>query len=274
MGVIENIEKTIDLKNRIEGIERMCLRQNREFEEKQARELAEFNKAQKAAKKIFLNGQNEAKETFKKEIKTLQDSQETLKADNKRLLNRAFFIRFGDLKEELIKNTGKTEAALEATVFPEITLHECYSTKELTRMIMESKNSNVFVVTNLKVHGTDILFRFGSYVDFTMPQADGVPLIDHCYSTSDSEVEQATKHLSFLRIYPENINDYLVKVPYRLLFEEADFSTSKYYIEIGKEYYRNYPGELFRTCVKNCAKKGSLEVPAKGPKKVLAPNKE
>ncbi len=269
MGVIENIEKTIALKTSLDDMDEQYLEQQREFEDKQARELAKFRKAQKEQREIFLGAQRSEKVFFKEMQDDLQRRRNVLLAKNQKFLNQSFYIRFGDLKEELIKHAKVSKSDLEATVLPDPLLQGRHSTEEISKMIMESKDHKVFVVTNLKVKGTDILFMFGNNVDFTMPQADGVPLIDCFHSTCDLKGKLKTESISFLRINPKSINDYLVKVPYRLLFDETDFSFSRYYIEIGKEYYRNYPGELFRTCVNNCVAKENKEESEEGPKKAL-----
>ena len=253
-------------------------------------------------KKIYEERYNILKQTPNGDKKVLYLASEWLEVENllnteiKNLVterNNAFikplFVRIGSLRRELADYLGidvnEVLLSLRLITYNSPVNHTIdEEDKEYKKYLSEKAILNICVSPpypkNLKNPDYDIKDSFVYKLDYNMPQADGISLIDHMYKEVENP-NSSEKMYKEVKLMDDEVEELYLKVPFQLLFhKETDNEFHEGQIELNPDAnclsenekysyeiyeYRKKEEKLegtinaFRTCVMNCLKKEDVK---------------
>ena len=240
-----NLDRILKIRSKVEQYNYIIEERKKSFEERQARQKEQFEKMQKVEKL-----------QYKKEKDEMLGLKNKHLSQEKQFLSKSFFIKLGDLKEELMQHFGVEENDIDIKVTPVDTRYGEYSTEARVFMVKENPKYNGIIDVGISIKKLNIYYNMHYNMHYNMEQADGISFIDHCYSKNEWDVLDDTGMISTLIVDPNSFDDILVKIPYISLVLEARKDNSGAVPGISKhEYYWNTPLDAFATCITNCANK-------------------
>lgn len=260
---MDNLEKILKIQKELKYYSSLIYNRKKEFKKIQAEQKEQFQKMQDESRLQFNHDQEE--------IINLKDN---LLNQEEELLNSIFYIKLGDLKNELINYFQIEEKDIRIKVNPLDMLHGEYSTEKRISDIKRNTNYKRIVSVEISIKKLNIYYSMNYNMNYNMEQSDGISFIDHCYSKNEWDILDDMGIVNMLYVDSNSCDDILVKIPYKSLIFEAkkDFIGAVPGIN-KREYYWNTPLNAFTTCIANCVNKDS-KVNSPNNKYVLKKNKE
>jgi len=192
------------------------------------------------------------KYSYEKELKEIN-------AEIEDLLNESYFVSIGDLKKELMAyySLKDDEIKVNVKVFDDI---EGHYTEDKRISMVKGKDEYISRVY-VEIISKDFYYRFMYKMNFNMLQADSISFVDHCYLINDFRYnfnKDDYDLVSNLGVYPDRIDNILIKIPNLALIYESEVDYDGALIidrNTRYEYYYNSPLIPFRDCVVNCVNK-------------------
>ncbi len=242
MAIFNDLDKILQIKEEIRQLDYTVEERKQLFEETLARQKEHFERMQEVERAQYEKEQNEF----------LGYKNDCLSRE-KRFLNQVFFIRLGNLKNQLMQHFGINENDISIKVMPLDSIRGECSHEARTYMVKSNPKYKGIIDVDISIWKLGIYYNMRYKMYYNMEQADGLSFIDHCYSENKWDVLDDSGMMSMLCVSPDCLDDIFIKIPYKALVLEAGRDEhGAIHGNRNREYYWNTPLDVFASCVINC----------------------